>query len=99
MRTATETRNAAFHDHRDSGRLGDQQQAVMRAFHRPGAAPDYSSKELAGLLGMERSSVTGRLNELVALGFLEWGYVRPCRITARRITPARLPGRQLEIFQ
>lgn len=92
------TRDDSFHAHRDSGKLGDQQQRVMREFHRIGAPPDYSSKEMAEALHIERSSCCARLNELERLGYLEWGTPRLCRYTGKRITPLRLPTIQRELF-
>lgn len=93
-----QTRNEAFRAHRDSGRLGEQQQRVMRLFHSMDAARDYSSKEVAEALHIERSSAVARLNELEALGYLEWAEPRLCSYTQRRVTPLRLAKSQRELF-
>ena len=93
-----QTRNESFRQHRESGRLGEQQQRVMRLFHSMDAARDYSSKEVAEALHIERSSAVARLNELEALGYLEWAEPRLCRFTGRKVTPLRLPKPQRELF-
>lgn len=100
MRTAVaETSIAAFRDHRDCGKLSNQQQIVMKAFHRPGAAPDYSSRELVEVTGLERQSIVARLNELEKLGFIEWGEKRLCKLSTKKIRPAKLPATQGSLSQ
>lgn len=97
--SSLQTRNESFYQHRDSGRLGEQQQRIMRLFHSIGARPDYSSKEVSEALHIERSSAVARLNELEAMGWLQWGAPRRCSITGKRITPLQLPKGQRELFQ
>jgi len=99
MTPSQETRNDSFRTHRDSGHLGDQQRRVMLLFHAVGAQADYSSKEVAQALHIERSAAVARLNELEKLGYLEWGNKRPCRHTGKTITPLKLPMRQGSLFQ
>lgn len=92
------TRNESFYQHRDAGRLGDQQQRIMRIFHSVGAKPDYSSKEVSEILRIERSAAVARLNELEKIGYLEWGTPRKCSITGKTITPLQLPRGQQDLF-
>jgi hypothetical protein len=79
--TVADTSADAFHEHRDSGRLGEQQRRLMLWFHQHGGA--HTRAELSQATGLRLSSVCGRVNELVALGYLEEGARRPCRVTGR----------------
>ena len=97
MNLSEQTRNQAFYAHRDSGDLTRQQRAVMLFIHgHPGR--DWSSKELSKDMDIERSSATARINELEAIGYLQWGIQRRCTITGKTITPIRLPAKQGSLF-
>ena len=89
--SAEDTRNVAYLEHRDSGELGAQQRTIMRFFHCPGREErDYSLNEIAQLTGIRLSSVSGRVNELKKLGYLEEALVRRDKITGRSVTPLRV---------
>jgi hypothetical protein len=85
----------AYRAHRDSGELGAQQRKVMLFFHTFGG--QHTRSELAEKIPMRLSSVCGRVNELVELGYLTEGPRRLCSVTQRNAHPVKLPPRQLEI--
>lgn len=85
----------AYREHRDSGELGAQQRKIMIFYHLEGG--EFTRSELAEKIGMRLSSVCGRVNELVELGYLAEGARRPCRVTGRNAHPVKLPPRQLEL--
>lgn len=71
----------SYHEHRDSGKLGKQQQRIvtyMRAC--PGG---YTRSELAAVMGARLSSVCGRINELIKRGIVHDAPRRTCRITGK----------------
>ena len=81
----------AYHAHRDSGRLSDQQQAVLDWLRaHPG---DWTRSEIAQRVGIRLSSACGRLNELVASGHVQ-------QLTTRRAGSSlvRLAVGQLVLF-
>lgn len=88
--TATATRDESFFSHRDSGRLGAQQQQIM---DRIGSSNirhgrhDFSLREIAAITGMEINAVSGRVNELKRIGLLVEAVPRKCRVSGRTITP------------
>ena len=55
--------------------------------------------EIAKALGMEKSSVSGRRNELIAAGRLVLAGERKCSVTQRRVQAVKLPARQGALFQ
>lgn len=55
--------------------------------------------EIAKALRMEKSSVSGRRNELIAAGRLVLGGRRQCAITGRSVQSVKLPAKQLELLQ
>lgn len=93
MRTSTvETRNEAFFQHRNSGKLGEQQKRIMRAIHESNARHgkhDHSLREICALTGLGVNAVSGRVNELKnePHNLLVEAPQRKCRVTGHRITP------------
>lgn len=87
---------AAYHELRDSGRLGRQQQTIIDQV-KPGR--DYSLRELSAITGLEINAVSGRVNDLKKLNLLVEGEKRPCTVTGKTITPVKLPAKQGELFQ
>lgn len=73
-----------YHQHRDSGRLGKQQQLILDGMR---GGESYSRRELAAHLGLELSSICGRVNELVASGYLEELPTRRCSVTGKSVHP------------
>lgn len=66
---STQTRNAAYFDLRDTGKLSERQREVMLMIHRhPGRT--WSRNELASALGWPINRLTGRVTELLAMGWL-----------------------------
>jgi hypothetical protein len=87
--TVADTSIEAYHEHRDSGRLGAQHLHILDQM-RPGWG--YSRRELMLITGLELSSICGRVNELVKLGMLQEQSPRKCGITGRRVVPVIKPG-------
>ncbi len=78
----------AYDEHRDSGRLGEQQRRLMHWLHvNPG---EYTRSELAKRTGIRLSSICGRVAELIALGYLEESCRRRCTETGRSAHPVRI---------
>ena len=91
-----ETSIAAYHELRDTGRLGRQQQTILDQI-KPGR--DYSLRELSRLTILEINAVSGRVNDLKKLNLLVEGEKRACTVTGKTITPVKLPAKQGELFQ
>lgn len=90
--TATQTRNQAFFQHRNSGKLGEQQKRIMRAIHESNARHgkhDHSLREICALTGLPVNAVSGRVNELKKEPhkLLKEAPQRNCRVTGHRVTP------------
>lgn len=85
----------AYREHRDSGELGAQQKKLMLFFHTKGG--QHTRAELAEKIPMRLSSVCGRVNELVKLGFLVEGDRRACSVTGKNAHVVKLPPRQMEL--
>ena len=85
----------AYREHRESGELGAQQKKVMLFFHLKGG--EHTRSELSERIPMRLSSVCGRVNELIDLGYLVECQRRPCKVTGRSAHPVKLPPRQLEL--
>lgn len=82
--TVAETSIAAYHEHRDSGKVGKQAQTILDRM-RPGWG--YSRRELAMVTGLELSSICGRVNELLKIGMLEEQHPRKCGVTGKTVVP------------
>ncbi len=93
--SVAETSLDNYREHRDSGKLGEQQRRVMLFFHMRGG--EHTRSELAEKIPMRLSSVCGRVNELIALGYLDEAARRQCRVTGKSAHPVRLPPRQLSL--
>ena len=92
--TAIQTRNANYFDHRDSGRLTNQQRVIMdriAASNRQHGEHNFSLKEISAITGFEINVVSGRVHELKDLGLLVEDLKRPCRVTGKTITPVKVP--------
>jgi DNA-binding IclR family transcriptional regulator len=93
---ATTSRDA-YDEHLESGKLGEQQRKLMLWFHTHGGR--YTRAEIASTTGMRLSSVCGRVNELIQLGYLEEGDRRKCIVTGRSAHPVgiRRPREQKQL--
>lgn len=83
MSVSTTSRDA-YKEHRDTGKLGMQAQRILTAMID---GQGYSRRELARAMGLELSSVCGRVNELLQAGLLVEGESRRCSVTHKRIHP------------
>jgi DNA-binding MarR family transcriptional regulator len=90
----TDTAIDAFHAHR--GKSAAQRERVIAFIDRQGG--DWSIGEIASMMYLEKSTVSARLNELLATGELE---VRPKRkdlISGVTVRPVGLPVSQRSLF-
>ncbi|CAJ0705927.1 hypothetical protein [Ralstonia holmesii] len=97
MRTAvTPTSIDAYHSsgRRNVGKL--QCDRIVEYVERAGTA---TIAEMAQALHMEKSSVSGRRNELIAAGRLVLGGRRKCTVTGRYVQCVKLPQKQGALFQ
>lgn len=93
--SVADTSLEAYREHRESGDLGAQQKKIMLFFHLKGG--EHTRSELAEKIPMRLSSVCGRVNELIKLGYLVECVRRPCRVTGINAHPVKLPPQQLEL--
>ncbi|CAJ0719428.1 hypothetical protein LMG6871_02857 [Ralstonia edaphis] len=97
MRTLVqETSIDAYHSRsrRTAGQL--QCDRIVEYVERAGTA---TIAEIAQALRMEKSSVSGRRNELIAAGRLVLGGRRQCAVTGRSVQSVKLPQKQRGLFQ
>ena len=87
--TAATTSIDNHREHKRSGRLGDQEQVLLR-FLAANMHSNYSRSELHKALGMPLGSVCGRINTLVKLELVKERPTRPCMVTGKTITPVRI---------
>lgn len=83
MNVSTTSREA-YQEHKDAGKVGLQAQRILTSMIE---GQGYSRRELARAMGIELSSVCGRVNELLQIGLLAEGEPRRCGITHKRINP------------
>ena len=79
-----ETSLISYQEHILSGKMGEQSNTIYK-FMKPGVS--YSRRELSKLIGIELSSVCGRVNELLEMGLIEEGCKRKCLISGKLISP------------
>ena len=84
---------ANYHEHRRSGKLGEQAQAILD-FLAARKNSNFSRAELAEHLGLRLSSVCGRINELIKGGHVTERPKRSCLITGKTICPVRIKREQ-----
>lgn len=94
--SVSDTSLDAYREHRDAGKLGAQQKKVMMFFHLKGG--EHTRSELAQQIPMRLSSVCGRVNELVKLGFLQECPRRRCAVTGVNAHPLKIPPQQMELL-
>ena len=95
---AAETSIDCFHAHRSSGKSSQQRARILALIEKRGG--DWSIGEIAKALGMEKSTISARIFELLH----ETGDViakpsRPDRVSGVRVRPVALPSKQLELLQ
>lgn len=74
----------AYREHKGEGLAGKQAETILKNLKE---GKDYSRREIARELGMELSSVCGRVNELLQVGLLEEAPKRRCSVTHKTIHP------------
>ena len=86
----------AYHAHHASGKAQAQQSRILDFIESSGG--DWSIGEIAHMLGMEKSTVSGRINEMLANGSLVEKPRRKCARSRIKIRPVGLPVKQLELL-
>lgn len=87
------TSKAAYLTHRETGRAATQAAKIMVLIRE---RKDISLSEIQNnyekkyRTRIEKSSVSGRVNELKALGLLEEAAPRHCKITKRSVNPVQI---------
>lgn len=97
MRNIAETSIDAYHSRsrRTAGQL--QCDRIVEYVERAGTA---TIAEIAKALDMEKSSVSGRRNELIAAGRLVLlDEERKCKVTNRTVQAVKVPRKQESLFQ
>lgn len=98
MRTAvTDTSIASFHAHRNSGNSFDQRTRIVAFIVAQGGS--WSIGEIAQAMGLQKSTVSARVNELLNdTGELEERPRRKDRISGITVRPVGLKTAQLELL-
>lgn len=82
LTNVTETSRHAYAEHRASGLVTASQQKVLDAMRH---GRDYSLSELSAMTGIDKSSVSARINELLASGHVVISRLRHCKITGKEV--------------
>jgi hypothetical protein len=69
--TARKTSRDAYHEIERMGRLGEQQRQIMKFFMDQPRGAGFSRRDLVRLVQLPINVITGRVNELIAKGWLE----------------------------
>jgi DNA-binding transcriptional ArsR family regulator len=88
---------AAFHAHRDSGKACHQGQNIINFISRMGG--DWSIGELAEAMGLQKSTISARVRELLDEGQLDAMPKRKDRVSLITVRPVGLPRWQMGLFQ
>lgn len=78
------TSKSAYEEHKTSGKLGEQQKRILIFLLN---VEDASRREIAEALGMDTSSVSGRVNEMLNAKIISEGHPRKCKVSLRTINP------------
>lgn len=88
----------AFHAHSENGLASGQRNKILAFIEANGGS--WSIGELAEALGMQKSTVSARLNEMLnQFGLLVEKPKRKDRLSNITIRPVGLPAKQLELLQ
>jgi hypothetical protein len=83
--SVADTSKAAYRDLKESGELADQAEKVYEALRAmPYAAVTYNELSNETLAGWEKSTITGRINDLQDHGLVEFAGKRPDMYTGRK---------------
>jgi len=97
MRIAqAETARAAFHAHQDTGKASTQRIRIVNFITDHGG--NWSIGELAHAMGLEKSTVSARVNECLHAGELQDKPKRADRRSGIRVRPVGLPELQMDLF-
>lgn len=95
MKTAVlETSIDAYHAHQAAGLSQQKRHKILSAIKAMGG--DWTICELAHVLGIEKSTVSGRINELLHSGCVEAATKRKDRVSGVMARPVALPSGQDE---
>ena len=97
MRTAVAPTSIDAYHSRDRRNVGKLQ--CDRIAEYVASVGNATIAEIAKALGMEKSSVSGRRNELIAAGRLVLAGERKCSITQRTVQAVKVPSKQGSLFQ
>jgi DNA-binding MarR family transcriptional regulator len=97
LTSVLETSIDSYHAHQGSGKTKAQQQWILDVIETHGG--DWSIGELAKLMGLEKSTVSARVNELVTAKELEERPKRKDRVSEILVRPVGLPTKQAGLFQ
>lgn len=78
-----------YHEHRRSGALGAQAQAILD-FLAKHPNKNWSRSEIERATGIRLSSVCGRINELLKEELITERPERACGVTGKTIRPVRI---------
>jgi predicted transcriptional regulator len=82
--TAADTSIEAYHDLAKSGRLGEQTQEVLKALKALDHPPTINELSVGVLAGWEKSTISGRLNDLKDEGLIHSPGKRADKHTGRK---------------
>lgn len=91
-----ETAIEAFHSHVATGKAGQQQHRILSFISSRGG--DWSIGEIAKAIGLEKSTISARIFELLTTGQLIERPKRKDRISGITIRPVGLPASQGILF-
>lgn len=89
-----ETSRAAYH----SLDLNESEKKVMGWFHSQPNGSSFNRREISQRSGIPINSVCGRVNELVAKGYLEELPAERDPVTGKSAHPVRIKPRQGDLF-
>lgn len=87
----------SFHAHTDCGLAYSQREMIAGYIALRGGS--WSIGELSNALDMQKSTVSARLNEMLATGQVEARQKRKDRISNISVRPVGLPAKQMDLFQ
>jgi DNA-binding MarR family transcriptional regulator len=95
MLTNVTSSSLAAYDSIQAHIKGESQRSIVEAM-QPGMI--YTRKQLARMLGMDTSSVSGRVFELIEMGVIEVFSQIECPISHRRVEGLKLAPTQKALF-
>lgn len=87
----------AYHGHVKGSHSAGQRADIMGFIDRNHG--DWSIGELAHAMGLQKSTVSARINELLSVSDLVEAPRRKDRVSGITIRPVRIPAGQRELFQ